>query len=188
MGLIGNMDETPMWFDIVPQELEFPRSFLTLDSFFAHKIDSVLEEMSANDVGSLEVPASCTSKVQVLDVSVNRPFKAVLGECWEGYLLDLVDKLSAVDLSDPKFKLTPPTRQQIVDWVLEGYNYLLTKKDMIKRGFEVCGVTSTDPERVRNDTFYKSIMAKVQEEVKDYDNELLDDDPFEFETNCSLDI
>ena len=59
---------------------------------------------------------------------------------------------------------------------------------MIKRGFEVCGVTSTDAERVRNDTFYKSVMAKVQEEMKDYDNELLDDDPFEFESDYSLSI
>ena len=65
----------------------------------------------------------------------------------------VVEKMNATDLADPNFKLVAPTRQHIVDWVLEGYNYLLTKKDMIKRGFEVCGVTSTDPELVRNDTF-----------------------------------
>lgn len=59
---------------------------------------------------------------------------------------------------------------------------------MIRRGFEVCGVTTTNPERVRNDDFYKSIMAKVQEELSNYDNELLDDDPFEFEGNCSFSI
>ena len=45
------------------EELEFPRSFLMLDSFFAQKVDSALESMSANDVGSLDVPAGCTSKV-----------------------------------------------------------------------------------------------------------------------------
>ena len=118
------------------EELEFPRSFLTLDSFSAHKVDSVLESMSANDVGSLVVPAGCTSKVQVLDVSVNRPFKVILGECWENYVLELVEKMNDIDLADPNFKLVAPTRQHIVDWVLEGYNYLLTKKDMIKRGFE----------------------------------------------------
>ena len=45
------------------EEYEILRSFLTLDSFFVHKVDSVLEEMSANDAGPLEVPAGCTSKV-----------------------------------------------------------------------------------------------------------------------------
>ena len=50
---------------------------------------------------------------------------------------------------------------------------------MIKRGFKVCGVTSTDPERVRNDSFHKEIMARVQEELKSYDeDELFNDDPF----------
>lgn len=51
---------------------------------------------------------------------------------------------------------------------------------MIKRGFEVCGATSTDPERVINDTFYRFIWAKVQEEIKDYDNKLLDDEANHF--------
>ena len=46
------------------EEYEILRSFFTLDSsFFVHKVDSVLEEMSANDAGPLEVPAGCTSKV-----------------------------------------------------------------------------------------------------------------------------
>ena len=170
------------------EELQFARSFLTLDSFSAHKVDSVLEEMAVNDVGSLEVPAGCTSKVQVLDVSVNRPFKLVLGECWENYVLDTVEKLGSDNLLDPNIKLTAPSRQLIVDWVLEGYNYLLQKRDMIKKGFEVCGVTTTDPERVRNDSFYKGIMRKVQEEMNSYECELVDDDPFEFETCINLDI
>ena len=48
--------------------------------------------------------------------------------------MELVEKMNATDLADPNFKLVAPTRHHIVDWVLEGYNYLLTKKDMIKRG------------------------------------------------------
>ena len=81
---------------------------------------------------------------------MNCTFKANPGECWEGYLLDLLDKVSSFDLSDPKFKLIPPTKHYIFDWVLEGYNNLLRKKDMIGRGFEVWGVSLADLERVRN--------------------------------------
>ena len=32
-------------------ELEFPRSFLILDAFSAHHVDSVLEEMATNNIG-----------------------------------------------------------------------------------------------------------------------------------------
>ena len=64
------------------EEYEILRSFFTLDSsFFVHKVDSVLEEMSANDAGPLEVPAGCTTKVQVLDIFMNCPHRTVLAEC-----------------------------------------------------------------------------------------------------------
>ena len=67
----------------------------------------------------------------------------------------------------------------VVDWVQQGYTYLLEKRKMIKRGFEMCGVTSNDPERVRNESFYKEIMARVQEKLKSYDeDELVNNDPF----------
>ena len=161
------------------EELQFSRSFLTLDAFAAHKVDPVLEEMASNDVGSLEVPSGCTSKVQVLDVSVNRPFKLVLGECWENYVLSVVETMGSDNLLDSEFKLPAPSRQLVVDWVQQGYTYLLEKREMVKRGFEVCGVTSSDPKRVRNESFYKEIMARVQEELKSYDeDELFNDDPF----------
>ena len=45
-----------------------------------------MEKMAENNVGSQEVPAGCTSKVQVLDVSLNRPFKSVIKECCEDYV------------------------------------------------------------------------------------------------------
>ena len=64
-----------------------------------------------------------------------------------GLKVGLTDKASAVDLSDPKFKLTRPTRLQILERVLESYNYRRKKKDMIERGFEVSGAKSTDSER-----------------------------------------
>ena len=58
---------------------------------------------------------------------------------------------------------------------------------MIQKSFEICGITTTDPERVRSDSFYKSIMAKVREDIQKFD-ELVNDDPFDFEPNCSFDI
>ena len=160
------------------KELEFTKSFLTLDAFSAHKVDSVCEKMSDNNVGSQLVPPGCTSKVQVLDVSLNRPFKAVLTESWEDYVLGIVNDMDGVSVHDPNFVLPAPSRQHIVDWVQRGYEYLVGKPDLVRKAFKACGVTSTDPNEVRNDTFLRSIMSKVAEEIKDFDLEELDNDPF----------
>ena len=74
----------------------------------------------------------------------------------------------------------------VVDWVQQGYTYLLEKRKMIKRGFEVYGVTSTDPKQVRHESFCKEIMARVQKELKSYDEDaLFNDDSF---TNECLDL
>ena len=106
----------------------FLRSLLMLDTVSAHKTDPVKEEMFANITYPVQVPEGCTSKVQPLDVSINRPFKLVLGECWEKYTMNIIETLLPEMISDPTCKFLPPSRQHIVDWVLEGHNYLLFKK------------------------------------------------------------
>ena len=49
---------------------------------------------------------------------------------------------------------------------------------MVSKGFEVCGVTTSDPSKVKNDEFHKNIMKKVVDELRTWENETLDDDPF----------
>ena len=50
-----------------------------------------------------------------------------------------------------------------------------TSQDMIKRSFEVCGITSTDPDKVRNDAFLKDIMKKIDinDDMEDDDDDIL---------------
>ena len=160
-------------------ELGFLRSFLTLDAFSAHHTDPVKEEMFANSTDPVKVPEGCTSKSQPLDVSINRPFKLVLGECWEKYVLSIIDTLSPDMISDPTYKLPAPSRQHIVDWVLEGYNYLLLKKDVIKKSFDVCGITTTGSSLMRNDEVLRKIMDKANEDLQQDDNDDDNDDPFQ---------
>ena len=66
-------------------------------------------------------------KAQPLDVSINKPFKLVLGDCWEKYIMNIIETLFPEMISDLTNKFPPPSRQHFVDWVVEGYNYLLLK-------------------------------------------------------------
>ena len=40
-------------------------------------------------------------------------------------------------------------------------------------------IKMTDPKQVRNDSFCKDIMNEVQEELKSYNHEFFDEDPFD---------
>ena len=53
-------------------------SLLVLDLFAAHKTPEVLDTFLANDIIVSLIPGGCTSLVQPLDVSINRPFKDIL--------------------------------------------------------------------------------------------------------------
>jgi len=53
-------------------------TLMALDMFGSHKTDKVLDTMRAHDITLSVIPEGCTSMVQPLDVSINRPFKDIL--------------------------------------------------------------------------------------------------------------
>ena len=74
-----------------------------------------------------------------------------------------------------------PSRRDIVNWIAEGMNYLKNHPHVIKNSFRVCGITTNDPGKVRNDAFLKKIMNSVKDKLADEEEELLEDeDPFSF--------
>ena len=49
----------------------------------------------------------------------------------------------------------------------------------IHRSFRVCGITTNDPGKARNDEFLKKIMNSVKGKLVDEEEEILEDeDPF----------
>ena len=53
-------------------------ALLTLDSFKAHTTDNITKMMKEQDTTHYIIPGGCTSKLQPLDVSINKPFKQIL--------------------------------------------------------------------------------------------------------------
>lgn len=47
---------------------------------------------------------------------------------------------------------------------------------MVKRSFEVCGITSSDPVKIRDGAFYQKCIEKAQDELDMDEDE--NDDPF----------
>ena len=99
----------------------------------------------------------CTSKCQPMDVCLNKAFKAILRKCWVNYISIVVETFPDAS-QDHSFKVPTPTRQQMVDWVKEAFDYLTRSQEMVKHSFEVCGITVSDTEKVRNADFYKRML------------------------------
>jgi len=71
------MDEAMMleWIDLVWEPAtEGQRAMLILDSFSAHITPAVKQRLKEINTVPVVIPGGCTSKVQPLDVSLNKPF------------------------------------------------------------------------------------------------------------------
>ncbi|RPA96173.1 DDE-domain-containing protein, partial [Choiromyces venosus 120613-1] len=63
-------------------------SLFTLDLCSAHKTESVLQLLHFNHIIPSLIPAGCTSLVQPLDVSINKPLKGMIRELTDEAILD----------------------------------------------------------------------------------------------------
>ena len=157
------------------KQLGFDNSLLTFDAFSAHKTDDVQSKLVENKSDILMIPLGCTSKCQPMDVCINKPFKAILRKCWATYISKIIEQMPATTPDD--FKLPPPSRQDMVDWVEEVYRLISSDKDMVKRSFDVYGITMSDPAKVRKVSFYDKCMRNAKGVIEA--NELEDEDLFE---------
>ena len=79
MKTYANTENFLQWIDeqLIPV-LDNQPTLLALDLFAAHKTQEVLDTFLANDIAVSLIPGGCTSLVQPLDISINRPFKDIL--------------------------------------------------------------------------------------------------------------
>ncbi len=93
-----------------------------MDSFSAHLTDVVAEKLK-NKVHTVIIPGGCTSVLQPLDVSLNKPFKAILRRLWQQYMLDSAEELEKkrAEGSTPasKMKIAAPSKRTMVDGSLQ---------------------------------------------------------------------
>ena len=121
--------------------------------------DGVKAQLLKSKSVILPIPAGCTSKCQPMDVSLNKPFKAVLRRSWVKYVASVIEGFLDAN-SDTSFKLPVLTRQHMIDWIKEGFDYLVQDQEKVKKFFRVCGISSLDPGEVRMVPFLNSVRER----------------------------
>ncbi len=120
------------WIDLVWEPAtEGQRAMLVLDSFSAHITPAVKQKLKSINTVPLVIPGGCTSKIQPLDVSLNKPFKSYVRKYWSDFVLQQATNLQ---------KLKPPTKQNVAKWVSTALDELQEKPDMVVSSFEACGI------------------------------------------------
>ena len=117
------------------------RCLLVMDSFRCHIMDTVKKSVRKANAETAIIPGGCTSVLQPLDVSVNKPFKGWLRASWSNYIRGDAERVeNAKKGGDMLAKIRPPSKQLIVDWVASAVNNLKGRGDLVRKSFVVTGI------------------------------------------------
>jgi hypothetical protein len=111
-----------------------PRSLLVLDSFTAHKTNAVKNRLYEKKTNLAVIPGGLTSKLQPLDVSLNKPFKAKVRNLYNHWMSDAIKDYT------PSGKIKRPSYSLVANWVKESWEAM--DINMIRRSFKCCGVSN----------------------------------------------
>ena len=128
------MDERLMieWMELCVRPFtERKPAILVLDSFRGHLTKDVNAAMKKINVCPAVIPGGCTSLLQPLDVSINKPMKDRARQLWQEYMLQM---------SDTDTPTKSPSKQQILDWIVAAQEQV--NQDMICKSFLVTGITN----------------------------------------------
>ena len=132
------MDENLMldWIDLVWEPAtERKRALLVLDSFSAHITNDVKKRLKEINTIPIVIPGGSTSKIQPLDVSLNKPFKAFVRKHWSEYIMTQSENVTS------NKKLKPPQKADVANWISDAVLQLQDKPDVVINSFSACGIS-----------------------------------------------
>lgn len=138
----GWMDERVMleWIEKVwkPISDHHTTTMLLLDSFTAHLTGAVMRSLAECNTEVEVIPAGYTSKLQPMDVGVNKPLKGQIRRCYSSWMVRNARRGS------PRSK---PTRISVAKWIKDGWEKI-TKQIFVNSfyggGFDIAKYVDGD--------------------------------------------
>ena len=122
------MDEERMleWIDKVwsPYVRGKP-ALLALDTFTGHLTETVRAAFDKCGTKLLVIPGGCTSVLQPLDISINKPLKSYIRQSWCQYMIEETDKGVS--------KVKCPPKEAVIEWILRAQEKIEEKSTIIKK-------------------------------------------------------
>ena len=107
---------------------------LVADMHRAQQIHEVVDMLRQRKTTMVAIPAGCTSRIQPLDVSLNKPFKDAVRQEHERHQHANLELYTTGKISASE------RRVLITKWVAKAWQKISDNKDMVVRSFQKCGL------------------------------------------------
>lgn len=103
--------------------------------------EKLLKLLDTNNITVILIPANCTDRLQPLDLSVNKTAKEFLRKCFQKwYALQVCSQLEGKATKQPIDLRLSVMKPLGAKWLVELYDYMKGKPDIIKNGFKEAGI------------------------------------------------
>lgn len=181
----GWMDESfvNLWVDEIwgkrPGALLHKKSLLVWDMFRAHLVDSVQKNLLRRKTHKAVIPGGCTSLLQPLDVSLNKPFKTKMRALWTEWMISGPKEYTAGG------NQRRASYQQACEWTITAWDSI--SKETVIKSFKKCGISNA-MDGSEDDALYDDLInssdnntttttAEVETEEDSELDEMYDDMP-----------
>ncbi|NWH76194.1 POGZ protein, partial [Piaya cayana] len=141
-------------------ECQNSKGMLVLDCHRTHLSEEVLSVLSTSSTLPAVVPAGCSSKIQPLDVCINRTVKNFLHKKWKEQAKDMADSTCDSDI----------LLQLVLCWLAEVLQVISDSPELVQQSFLVASVlpgpdgTANSP--TRNGDMQEELIASLEEQLK----------------------
>jgi hypothetical protein len=134
---------------------------LQLDCWSVHKSKEFITYIKSNHkfIHLVFIPPNCTSKLQVADVVLQRPFKYGIKKRFNEWLADIIEE--QIDKEEEKIEILPHLRMAslkplLLEWVYQSWANLGSEPELIMKAWTKC-LNDT----VKVDPFSKEVQKKA---------------------------
>lgn len=126
------------WMDEIwskrPGALLHKKSLLVWDMFQAHLVDSVQKNLLRRKTHKAVIPGGCTSLLQPLDVSLNKPFNTKTRALWTEWMISGPKEYTAGG------NQRRASYQQVCEWTISACDSI--SKETVIKSFKKCGISN----------------------------------------------
>ena len=120
--------------------MDYP-ALILFDNFNAQCTEDLLKRIDEQNIYVILIPANCTDCLQPLDLSVNKSVKDFLKVAFQEWYAELVSsqfQKGQVELIDLRMSIVKPLEAK---WMVNLYDYLQSKPEIVHNGFRAAGIT-----------------------------------------------